>query len=181
MDHATWTGTLLFAVLGLLALERGAELTINRRNVRWLRANGARFHGPDGFGLILVVQVLLFVLVPVEALVAPWGGPHALTWALLALALGAQALRYWVIRTLGHRWCIRVATLPGHERILGGPYRWLRHPNYLAVAAETLAIPLAFGAWGAAVALGLLQALALARRIRVEDAALLNASTRAAA
>jgi methyltransferase len=172
VDHATWTGTLLFVVLGILALERGLELALNRRHVRWLREQGAVFHTPDGFGLILAVQVGLFVLTPVEALAAPWGGAHAATWPLVGLLLLAQALRYWVIRTLGPRWCIRVATLPGKDRILGGPYRWLRHPNYLAVALETLALPLAFGAWATALVLGALQAVALARRIRYEDAAL---------
>lgn len=163
---------LLIAVFLLLGLERLIELRINKRNTDWLRDQGARFHRPDGFGLILVGQMLLIVLIPLEATWAPWSGIGIWTWPLLALALGAQALRYWVIRTLGQRWSIRVITLPQKPRILSGPYRWLRHPNYVAVAAETLVLPLAFGAWMSAVALVVVMGTALARRIRLEDKAL---------
>lgn len=172
MALGTLGGALLFATLGLLLLERGAELVLNRRHVRWLERAGAVFHPRDGLGLIVVVQSLLFVLLPLEALSSPWAAIGWWTWPLLALALAAQGLRYWVITTLGPRWCIRVATLPGKDRILGGPYRWMRHPNYVAVATETLVLPLAFGAYGTAALLSVLQAVALARRIRCEDHAL---------
>ncbi len=172
MTLSNFSFGLLVGVLLLLGAERALEIAINQRHVRWLRQAGARFHTPDGFRMILLAQVLLFVLVPIEALFAPWSNIGAWTWPLLAIALAAQGLRYWVIRTLGPRWCMRVATLPGKPRILGGPYRWLRHPNYVAVATETLVIPLAFGAFASAAVLTAIQIVALLRRIRFEDAAL---------
>lgn len=168
----------LAVTYAVLAAERLFELWINRRNTRLLAQRGAVWTPHDGLSLILVAQMTLFLLWPVEALGAPWSGVGWWTWALLAVALAAQALRYWVIITLGERWSIRVVTIPGSARILGGPYRWLRHPNYLAVAAEALVLPLAFGAYGAAAAAFTLQLVALARRIRIEERALAGAGAR---
>ena len=89
----------------------------------------------------------------------------------LALAL-TMALRYWVIATLGDRWCTRVLVPPGEPRITGGPYRFLRHPNYLAVAVEVFALPLVHTAWLTAAVLGGANLAVLAVRIRAEDRAL---------
>lgn len=163
---------LVWLVLALLLAERGVELVVNRRNARWLNAHGARWLGEDGFGLILASQVALFALTIAEVLFAPWSGVGWWTWPFLAVALLAQGLRYWVIRTLGPRWSIRVATVPGAARVVGGPYRFLAHPNYLAVAVEAFAIPLALGAWGSALVVGAVCSVALARRIRLEEGAL---------
>ena len=164
--------TLLLAVLALVGAERMAEIAIHRRNVRWLSAHGARWHGPDGFGPILASQVVLFAGTLAEGALAPWAGAWAWTWPLLAVALAAQALRYWCIATLGRRWSIRVATLPDAPRIVRGPYRFLRHPNYVAVATESIVLPLAFGAWITALVVVPLTLAALLRRIRIEDHAL---------
>lgn len=166
------TGPLFLLVVGLLLAERLAELALDRRNARWLAEHGARWHGPDGFGLILLAQVLLFGLTAAEVAAAPWAGAGWWTRPLLGLALLAQGLRYWCITTLGRRWSIRVVTLPGAPRIAHGPYRWLPHPNYLAVLLETLALPLAFGAWLTALVLVPLKLVALWRRVRIEERAL---------
>lgn len=162
-------------VLGLVLLERLAELELNRRHVRALRARGAVFLGEDGFRLILAGQVLLFVLLPIEVLASPWSAIGWWTLPALALAALAQVLRYWVIMTLGERWSVRVVTLPGAPRITGGPYRFLRHPNYLAVLLETAALPLAFGAFGTFLVAFPVMAVALQRRIRLEERALSSA------
>ena len=88
------------------------------------------------------------------------------------MALLAQGLRYWCITTLGRRWTIRVATLPGAPRIAHGPYRWFPHPNYVAVLAEAVVLPLAFGAWLSLLVLVPLKLVALRNRIRHEERAL---------
>ena len=164
--------TLAWVVLGLLAAERFAEIVLNRRHTKWLARHGARWHGADGFTLILLSQIALFALPIIETVWAPWAGPGWWTWPLLVIAFAAQVLRYWVIQTLGSRWNIRVVTLPGAPRITTGPYRFLTHPNYLAVAIEAAVIPLALGAWLSACIVVPLALTALARRIRFEETAL---------
>lgn len=157
----------------MLLAERCVEILIHRANARKLNARGgAVWHGPDGFGLILLGQILLFTLLPIEVGTSSYAGIRPWTWwALLALAL-AQGLRYWCIVTLGDRWSVRVVTVPGVARELGGPYRWMRHPNYLVVMAEVVLLPLAFGAWITLAVLAPLKAIALMRRIRIEERAL---------
>lgn len=165
--------SLLFGlVLAAMLAERALELVINRRNSRVLAVRGARWVGEDGFRLILAAQVLLFGLTTAEVVFAPWSGEHAWTWPLVALLGLAQALRYWCIGTLGWRWSIRVVTVPGAPRIVGGPYRFFPHPNYAVVMAEAILLPLAFGAWGALAIAAPIQLLALWRRVRLEERAL---------
>lgn len=159
-------------VLSLLGAERLWELRVNRKHVAWLEAQGARFAGADGFGWILLVQVLLFVAIPLEVVFAPWSGVAWWSWPVSGIALLAQGVRYWVIATLGNRWSIRVVTLPGASRIVSGPYRFVRHPNYVVVAAETLLLPTMFSAWLTLLVVFPLNLYALSRRIRAEDAAL---------
>lgn len=163
---------LLGATLAALGAERMFELWLNRQHAQELRRNGAVWIGKDGFGLILLVQVLLVAGLVVEGALAPWSRVGWWTWALLAAALLLQGLRYWVIATLGWRWTIRVATVPGSPRIVRGPYRFLRHPNYVVVALETLVLPLAFACWGTLLVVLPLNLVALRRRIRLEERAL---------
>lgn len=161
----------LLAVLGLLALQRGAELVLSRRNARWLTARGARLVRADGFGLIVAVHALSFVLPVLEA---AWTGTRVGWWTAVGAGLfvAGQALRYHAITSLGRRWNTRVYVLPDAPLVASGPYRVLRHPNYVGVALELAGLPLAFGLWRTALALTVLDALALARRIRVEERAL---------
>lgn len=159
-------------VLVALLAERAVELAINRRNARWLREHGAVWAPRDGLALILAAQVALFAGTSVEVALAPWAGVRPWTLPLVAALVLAQALRYWCIATLGRRWSIRVATVPGAPRVVGGPYRWLRHPNYVVVLAEVVLLPLAFGAFATLALVVPLKVLALARRIRVEERAL---------
>lgn len=162
----------LAATLALLGAERAMELVLNARHARELRARGAVWVERDGLPFIVAVQALLFAGLALEGGLAPWAGRHAWTWPLLGVAVLLQALRYWVIATLGWRWTVRVATVPGLPRVTGGPYRFLTHPNYLVVALETLVLPLAFAAWGTLAVVLPLNLAALAYRIWREEAAL---------
>ena len=98
--------------------------------------------------------------------------PSLLAWSMLALVLASQALRWWCIATLGRRWNTRVIVVPGLAPVTAGPYRFLRHPNYVAVVVEGVALPLVHAAWITAVVFTVLNAGLLAVRIRTEDAAL---------
>jgi methyltransferase len=104
------------------------------------------------------------------ATLVPAGAP--VVWPLLALYLALQTLRVWTVASLGGFWTTRVIVVPGTPRVRRGPYRWLRHPNYLVVALEIPLLPLAVGAWQIALTFGTANLAVLAWRIRVEERAL---------
>jgi methyltransferase len=160
------------ALLGAVAAMRGVELLVSARNARRLRARGAVEHGRGHYPAMVLLHAALLAACAVEpwALPAPW--PWAAALPAAAVVLLAQGLRWWVIITLGERWSTRVLILPGAPPVQAGPYRLLRHPNYLAVAAEVLALPLACGAWRTAIAASLANAIVLFVRIRSEERAL---------
>ena len=151
----------------LVALQRLAELGYARRNARRLLAAGGVEHGAGHYPLFVALHgawlVALFVLVPAEA---------PADWGLLGLYGLLQLGRLWVIASLGGRWTTRVIVVPGAPLVTRGPYRFLRHPNYLVVALEIPVLPLAFGAWQIALGFGLANLALLAQRIRVEERAL---------
>lgn len=154
-------------VVLLVALQRAAELLYADRNSRRLLAAGAIEHGRRHYPLLVLLHAAwlaaMFFLVPSGAPVI---------WPLIAAYLLLQAARLWAVASLGRFWTTRVITLPGAPLVRRGPYRWLKHPNYLVVAAEIAVLPLAFGAWALALGFSLANAGVLAARIRVEDEAL---------
>jgi methyltransferase len=154
-------------VVALVALERLAELWHARRNTRALLDAGGVEVGRSHYPLIVALHtawLLAIVLtVPREAGVSV---PLLIAFAVL------QGVRLWVLTSLGRYWTTRVITLPGAPLVRRGPYRYLRHPNYLLVAAEIAVLPLAFGAWGLAAVFSALNAALLAWRISLEDQAL---------
>jgi methyltransferase len=108
-------------------------------------------------------------LPPAEAILLGSRAPEALLWCAIGAAALAQALRYWSIRTLGRTWNARAVVDPGLGFVETGPYRYLRHPNYLAVMIEFVALPLAFGAWRSWILLQLVHTPLIAKRIRSEE------------
>jgi methyltransferase len=156
----------------LMIVERLAELAVSARHARRLRARGGVEHGAAHYPAMVALHSGLVVAAPMEVFLAgrpflPWVGLPAIV--LLATTL---LLRYWAIATLGDRWCTRVIVPPGEPPIAAGPYRFLRHPNYLAVALEVPALALVHTAWLTALVFGALNLAMLRVRIRVEDAAL---------
>jgi methyltransferase len=91
---------------------------------------------------------------------------------MFALVIASQALRWWCITTLGKRWNTLVVIIPGMPRVTGGPYRWLSHPNYVAVVIEGIALPMVGFAWVTAIIFTVLNIPLLATRLRVENVAL---------
>lgn len=164
---------LLFTVLvALVALQRLAELAVSRRNERRLRAAGAVEAGAGHYPVMVALHTAFLV----SCLAEVWLLPRPFVPALAVVALGvlaaASALRYWTLRTLGGRWSTRVLVPPGAPPVVDGPYRYLRHPNYLAVVLEIAALPLVHTAWLTALVFSLANGVLLRVRIAAEEAAL---------
>ena len=157
----------LALILGLVAAQRLAELALARRNTRRLIARGAREVGAGHYPLFPVLHASWLAAI---ALAAP--SDREPSWALIAVFAGLQALRLWVISTLGPYWTTRIVTLDDAPLIKRGPFRFLRHPNYWIVTGEIAVLPLAFGAIWVALIWSALNAALIAHRIRIEDAAL---------
>jgi methyltransferase len=159
--------TLLIAAV---ALERVAELVVSQRNLRWSRDHGGIEFGTGHYPVMVVLHTALLVGCLLEA--AHRDFLPALGWSMVVVVVGAQGLRWWCIRTLGRQWNTRVVIVPDAGRITGGPYRFLSHPNYVAVVVEGVALPLVHSAWITALAFSVLNAALLRTRISVENAAL---------
>jgi methyltransferase len=164
-------------LVALVACERLAELFVATRNARWSFARGAVEYGRGHYPVMTVLHGGLLAGCLVEVWVGDRPFRPALGWPMLAVVIGAQALRWWCIATLGPRWNTRVIVVPDLPLVVTGPYRWLRHPNYVAVVAEGVALPLVHTAWITAIAFTALNAVLLTVRLRCENGALALAPT----
>ena len=160
----------------LVGLERLAELVLTRRNVAWALARGGVEHGQAHYPAMVLLHTGFLVGALVEVWLLGRVFHPVLGWTALALAVASQALRWWCIASLGRHWSTRVLVVPGDELVTRGPYRFLKHPNYVAVVVEGVALPLVHTAWITATAFTLLNAVLLRTRIRVEDRALAGAA-----
>lgn len=152
-------------LLAFVTAQRVAELALAQANTRRLLAAGGYERGRGHYPLIVLLH-------------AAWlAGLWAFAWdespspAWTAVYLGLQAVRVWTLAALGRRWTTRIIVVPGEAPVRRGPYRFVRHPNYLVVAGEIAVLPLAFGMPLYALMFTLLNAAVLAVRIQAEDAA----------
>jgi methyltransferase len=158
-------------VAALVIVPMLIETAISSRHDRSLRALGAVEPGGDVYRVMAIAYPGSFVAMIAEGAL---GGAPAGAWfgAGLAVFIAAKALKYWAIASLGSRWTFRVLVPPGSTRVVSGPYRWLSHPNYVAVAGELAGVALALRAQItgplAVIGFGVLMLL----RIRVEETAL---------
>jgi methyltransferase len=152
------------AVVLLVAVQRLAETVHGRRNARRLLAQGAVEAGAGHYPLLVLVHAAWLFALLIVASRAP-----AIEWWLLGLYGLLQVARAWVLASLGRYWTTRLVSLPGAPLVRRGPYRFLRHPNYLVVSAEIAVLPLAFGAWRTALVFSVLNAALLAWRIGIEN------------
>ena len=167
------TGLAAFTALVLLVgLERVAELVVSNRNAAWSLRQGGRETGRGHYPVMVVLHSGFLLAMLLEAWWVRPDVPTPLAWSMLTLVVAAQALRWWCIATLGHRWNTRVIVVPGLAPVARGPYRVLKHPNYVAVVVEGVALPMVHAAWITALGFTIANAVLLAVRIRVEDAAL---------
>jgi methyltransferase len=158
--------------IGVVAVSAGlrlAELSLSSRHERDISGPRA---AEASYPLMVATHIALFALPLVEASVARPRRPPSLIAIGAAGLLGATLLRWWSIWSLGRAWNVRAVVPDDLEPVERGPYRHIRHPNYVAVALEMAALPLLAGAWRSAIALSVADALVLAHRIPAEEALL---------
>ncbi|MES2255791.1 MAG: isoprenylcysteine carboxylmethyltransferase family protein [Pseudomonadota bacterium] len=156
-----------YAIIALVILQRAGELVLANRNTQKLKARGAVEIGAGHYRFIVLLHMawLMAVLWLMPA-------PLVIYWGWIAVFLLLQAARVWVIASLGPYWTTRIISLPDVPLVKRGPYRFVRHPNYLVVAGEILALPLAFGEIWVALVFSIVNAVVLYWRIREEETGL---------
>jgi methyltransferase len=156
-----------YVLLALVALQRLGALALARRNTRALLARGAFEIGSAHYPLIVLLHAAWLASIL-------WFLPYPahINWPLLAVFVVLQGLRLWVLASLGPYWTTRIIALPGAPLVTGGPYRFVRHPNYLVVAGEILVLPLVFGETMVALVFTLGNAALMFWRIRQEESGL---------
>ena len=162
-DSMTWH----YLIVAFIALQRLAEVAYSRRNIKRLLGDGATLVEEPIYPWLVAVHggwiAALAVAVPADTPADP---------VFLGLYLLLLGLRVWVMAALGRFWCTRIVTLPGAPLVRRGPYRFLRHPNYVVVVGEILVAPLIFGAWGVALAFSALNGVLLWIRMQAEETVL---------
>jgi len=159
--------TTWYLLIALIVIQRLVELAIARINTRRLLAEGGEEIGAGHYPLIVLLHaawfVCLIVFVPGDSFIDP---------VLLGVFVVLQLGRVWVLTSLGRYWTTRIITVPGAPLVRRGPFRFVRHPNYLIVEAEIIVVPMIAGAWELAIVFGIANAMVLALRIRIEERAL---------
>ncbi len=165
------------ALLVLVGIGRFVELGISRRNQRKLEKQGVRKVAEPHFRWMVLVHAAVLVGAAVEVVLL-----HRPLISWLAITMGtlfvlANALRWWVIRTLAEHWNVEVMASSPVGVVTSGPYKWVRHPNYVAVVAELFSLPMIHTAWITALAGTVANLEILRRRLRVEDGVLMTNPT----
>ncbi|MBW4552040.1 MAG: hypothetical protein KME35_13175 [Aphanocapsa sp. GSE-SYN-MK-11-07L] len=166
------TRAIFLVIIAAVVIQRAIELRISQRNVSTLLAQGGRLHGSNLIGVVKALQISWFVGMIVEV----WGlnRPFVPLLAVISLmmVIAGQSLRYLSMQALGQRWTLPIVTLPGASAIDTGIYRYLRHPNWLGVSLEIVALPLIHGAYLTAIGFSVANAILIVWRIRAEEKAL---------
>lgn len=157
--------------LTLIILQRLSELLLAKRNEKTVRSEGAVEYDAPGYKVIVLMHTAFLVSFAAEYFLL--GRSLSPYWLpLVCVFVLAQLLRYWAIRSLGKFWNTRILIVPGERLVTTGPYKYLRHPNYVSVVIEIAVIPLIFSCYITAAVFTALNILALRRRIRIEKSAL---------
>lgn len=159
-------------LLGTVLVQRLFELRMARRNTLWMKERGGKEFGAGHYPLLVLIHALFFVSLSAEVFI--FNRPLAWWWGIpFIVFIAAQGLRWWCIATLGRFWNTRIVVLPHSSIIRRGPYRWLRHPNYVVVMLELLVLPLIFRAYFTAITVSILNYFVLKTfRIPAEERAL---------
>lgn len=171
MDVIELRTDLALTLVGAAALQRLSELALSRR---WLRRTaaetGAAVVPEPIFPLMVLLHAGWLAGCALEPLLWPRPVLPALSVAMAVVLAGALLLRVWTLHTLGRYWHVRIVQRTAQPVVTGGPYRYVRHPNYAVVVLEVAALPLLLGAYGTALLASAVNALVLAARIRREEA-----------
>lgn len=166
------TRVLFTALVVVVAGQRLLELRVARRNERRQRAAGGVEAGAGHYPVMVALHSLFLASCVAEVWLLPRPFLPWLALVTVLVLLFASGLRWWVIRALGGAWTTRVIVVPGAALVVSGPFRFLRHPNYLAVALEIAALPLVHTAYWTAAAFSVANGALLALRVRTEEEAL---------
>ena len=159
-------------LLALIAAERIFELRLSQRNARRAFAHGGIEVGQSHYRLMVAMHTAFLVACAVESLLVAHTIAPIVSWLAMLCVVVAEVLRYGAVMTLGERWNTRIIVMPGAAPITRGLYRWMRHPNYVAVVIEIAALPMIRGGWITAVVFTIANAALLAVRIPAEERAL---------
>ena len=160
------------ALLVLIAVQRLDELRRSRHNAAWALARGGVEFGQRQLPVMAWLHSTLLIGSAVEVVVLDRPFVPAIGFPMLLVVVAGQCVRLWTMRVLGPYWNARIIVVPGMVPATSGPYRWLRHPNYLAVILEGIAIPMIHGAWITAIAFSIANGPLMRARIRREEQAL---------
>lgn len=164
------------ALLAAVGCVRLLEMRVSRQHQRQLARLGLQVEPEPGFAMMVALHAAILLGSAVEVVVGRRPLVPALAIPAMLCFLGANALRLWVIHTMASHWNVRVVNTVSLGVVTSGPFRYVRHPNYVAVFVELLALPLIHGAYGTAVAGALVHAVVLGRRVRLEEHTLLASS-----
>ena len=156
-----------YVILALVAAQRLGELILAQRNTRALLSRGGQEIGSGHYPLFVLLHASWLAAI---AIFLP--RPTLISWPLLGVYLVLQILRIWTVSSLGPYWTTRIITMPQAPLVRRGPYRFVRHPNYLVVIGEIAVLPLVFGEVAVAIVFSILNAALLTWRIRAENAVL---------
>lgn len=160
-----------YILIFFIIFQRIVELLIANKNAKYIQAIGGFEVGQKHYPFIVLTHTLFFTSLLIE------GSSETMPsfWPIpFIFFLFAQVLRIWVLTTLGRFWNTRIYIVPDSKPVKNGPYRFLRHPNYLTVMIEILSIPLVFGAYYTALAFSIINLSILFVRIRIEEQALIQ-------
>jgi len=167
MPTLTWTHGLFALVLGAEGLQRIVELLVSKARKSDRATDGVKPVGETAWLFMVLTHALLFILPPLELLLFERAFSWTVAGPALVLLVGAKFMRYWALSTLGKAWNARVLK-PNHV-VQEGPYRFIRHPNYLVVITELMVVPLIHTCWLSSLFLTVLNGAVLNARIRTEE------------
>ncbi len=160
-----------YIIVGLVIIQRLVELVIAKKNEKKSIAAGGVEYDKKGYSGIVIMHIMFFISLFAEYFYFE----HSLNkfWIIfLILFIAAQGLRYWAIISLGSMWNTRIIIVPGSKLVKSGPYKYFRHPNYMAVITELAVLPLMFSCFVTAIVISAVNLLLLKRRIAIEENAL---------
>ncbi len=161
---------LFYSLITLVILQRVVELVISKRNEKWLLSNGAVEFGREHYKFIVMMHSLFFISMIVEYNLR---GRHyefnVINYLFLVFFILLQGLRIWVLVSLGKYWNTKIYRIPGSELVKIGPYKYLKHPNYVVVACEIFSLPMIFDLYYTAIVFSILNAVMLMLRIKIEN------------
>ncbi len=155
----------------IIVLQRIGELIIAKRNEKWMKERGAQEFGQDHYPLMVFIHTLFFIVFFLEVMIGH--NKIIAAWPIvLSIFLLTQCIRIWALTSLGRYWNTKIIVIPGAKMVNKGPYRFLKHPNYVVVTIEFIVIPLLFEAYFTALFFSLLNVMILRIRITAEEKAL---------